>query len=250
MKKLHKLRLTALHNLEAGQLVKRNIDDLATAGIDLTTDPLIQNFVTQMTADSAQMDLVLLQVRAQQESHNLEVLDIKRDTSVRVLRMQLNIFRSSDNPAEVTAYNVLKLPFNTYKDIEKLNYEAENNAIDNFKIELAKPLYTSSIALLNLGGLITRMDNDNNAFKAMFSTRSVTTAGTPTLDGKAIKKTLITNYEAYAGYVLSLTNATKNLPSNAYYSSIFDIVDNIRRYYSDLLARRGGGGNGGANPPA
>jgi hypothetical protein len=51
---------------------------------------------------------------------------------------------------------------------------------------------------------------------------------------------MLTNYEAYTTYVLSLTNATAGLPNNAYYSSIFDIIDNIRKYYSDLLARRSG----------
>jgi tRNA U34 5-carboxymethylaminomethyl modifying GTPase MnmE/TrmE len=245
MKKLHKLRFAALHNLEAGQLVKSNVTDLATAGINLSTDPIIQNYVTKLTADSSQMDLVLLQVRAQQETHDLEVLDIKRDTSVRVLRMQLNIYKNSDIPAEVAAHNFLKLPFNTYKDIEKLNYEAENNAIDNFIIELAKPQYAAPIATLNLSGLITRMGNDNNSFKTLFSTRSTTTAGTATYDAKAIRKNMITNYDAYATYVLSLTNATTGMPNNGYYSSIFDIVDNIRKYYSDLIARR----SGGSTPP-
>jgi hypothetical protein len=242
VKKLHKLRLTALHNLEAGQLVKSNITNLATAGINLSTDPIVQNYVTQMTADSTQMDLVLLQVRAQHETQELETLDIKRDTSVRVLRMQLNIYKNSDNPAEVTAYNVLKLPFNTYKDIEKLNYEAENNAIDNFITELAKPQYAAAIATLNLSGLITRMGNDNNSFKTLFSTRSITAAGTTNYDSKAIRKNMITNYEAFATYILSLTNATAGMPNNSYYNSIFDIIDTIRKYYSDLLARRGGGG--------
>ena len=241
MKKLQKLRLASLHNLEIGQLVKSNLTDLLTAGINTTTDPFIANYITQLTADSTQMDLVLLQVRAKQESHDLEVLDIKRDTSVRVLRMQLNIFRSSNIPAEVAAYDVLKLPFNTYKGIEKLNYEAENNAIDNFIIELGKPVYAGAIATLNLGGLITRMDVDNTAFKTLFSTRSVNTANTPNLDSKAIKSQMIATYEAYIAYVVSLTNATNNLPANAYYTSIFDIINNIRKYYSDLLARRGNG---------
>lgn len=240
MEKLHKLRLASLYNIEVGQLLKRNLEDLATAGINTSTDPLVQKYIDQLTADSAQMDLVLLQVRAQQETEQLEALDIKRDTSVRVLRMQLNIYKNSDIPAQVAAYNVLKLPFNTYKNIEKLNFEAENNAIDNFVSELAKPTYTAAIATLNLGGLITRMSTDNAAFKTLFSARSTAVAGKPTYDAKAIRKTAVTNYDAFANYILSLTNATKNLPTHAYYLSIFNIIDTSRKYFSDVLARREG----------
>jgi hypothetical protein len=248
MKKLHSLKISSLTHLEAGQLIKSNLTDVATAGINSATDPLIQNYLTLLTADSAQMDLALIQVKAQQETHNLEVLDMSRDASVRVLRMQLNIYSHSNIPAEVTAYTVLKIPFNAYKTIEKLNYEAENNAIDNFEAELAKPTYATAITTLNLGGLITRMKNDNTAFKSLFSTRSITLAATAHYDAKAIRKTMIANYEAYATYVNSLNNATANLATNAYYLSLYNIVDNIRKYYSDMLARRGSNSNDAPAP--
>ena len=248
MKKRHNLKTSALYHIEAGQLVKRNIDDVATAGIILATDPLIQNYFTQMTADAAQMDLALIQIRAQQETQNLELLDQKRDTSVRVLRMQLRIYSNSDNNAEVAAYSKLKLAFDAYKDIEKLNYEAENNSIDNFVVELAKPAYIAAIATLNLSGLITRMQNDNTAFKTLFSTRSTAIAGTTHYDAKILRKTMLGNYDAYTNYVTSLTNATAGLPNNGYYLSLFNIMDNIRKYFSDLLARREGGGTAPATP--
>ena len=239
MAQVHNLKLSNLFHIEAGQLIKRNIDDLVTANINLTTDHLVQNFVNKMIADSVQMDLALIQIKAHQETEALETLDIKRDTSVRVLRMQAKIYRSSNIPAEVDAYNVLKIAFNAYKDIEKMNYEAENNAIDNFVIELAKPVYTSAIATLNLSGLITRMTNDNAAFKTVFSTRSTTAAATTTYDAKAIRKTMMANYNAYILYIQSLTNANEGLPNHAYYLSIFNLIDNARRYFSDILARRG-----------
>lgn len=248
MKELHNVKISGLTHLEAGQLVKRNIDDPITANILLTTDPIIAMYHNRMIADSTLMDLALIQIRKQQETDNLELLDMERDTSVRVLNLQLKVYKSSKDAAEKNAYRTLKIPFDAYKGIEKLNYEAENNAIDNFVNELAKPVYANSIALLNLSGLITRMDNDNQAFKDLFSTRSTTVASTVSYDAKAIRKTMIANYNAYATYVLSLTNATKDQPINAYYSSIFNIVDNIRKYYSDLLARREGGG--GAAPTA
>ena len=45
---------------------------------------------------------------------------------------------------------------------------------------------------------------------------------------------MIENYTIYTTYVLSLSNAA-NTP---YYNSLLDIINNIRKYYSDLLARR------------
>jgi Family of unknown function (DUF6261) len=238
MKKLHNLKISALYHIEAGQLVKRNIEDLTKAGINLTFDPIVQNYVSQMTADTTQMDLALTQIRERQETQELEALDIKRDTSVRVLRMQLKIYASSNIPEELTAYNTLKIPFNVYKNIEKLNYEAENNAIDNFLDEIAKPMYASAIATLNLSNLIARMNADNIAFKNLFSARSIGIANTPNYNTKAIRKVMIANYESYASYVLSLTNATVNLPNNPYYISIYNIIDTIRKYFSDMLSRR------------
>jgi hypothetical protein len=246
MKKLHKFRLASLTHFEAGQLVKSNITDVTTAAINQNTDPLIHNYLTILVADAAQMDLALIQVREQQETHNLELLDIDRDESIRVARMQLKIHSHSKIAAEKAAYNTLSIPFKAYKNIEKLNYEAENNAIDNFVVELEKPAYAAAVATLNFGGFITRMKNDNTAFKTVFSTRSTTVAATVHYDAKVIRKNMIANYEAYAAYVTSLTNATANLATNAYYLSLFNIIDNIRKYYSDMLAKRAG--NNGETP--
>jgi hypothetical protein len=38
----------------------------------------------------------------------------------------------------------------------------------------------------------------------------------------------------------SLTNATINMPNHGYYKSIFEIINTIRKYYSNTLARRNG----------
>ena len=240
MKDLHKLRLASLFHIEAGQLIKSNINDLTTANVNLTTDPIIQNYINKLTTDSGLMDLALIQIRKQQETDALEMLDKERDDSFWSLNLQLKVFKKSKNVAEKTAFNTLKIPFNAYKNIDVLNYEAESNAVDNFIIELAKPVYASAISTLNLSGLISQLSTDNAAFKTLFSTRSTTVAGTTHYDAKAIRKTMIANYTAYVGYVLSLTNATEGQPNNAYYDSILDIVNTIRKYYSDMLARREG----------
>ena len=240
MFKLNKFRLASLHHLEAGQLIKRNVDDLFTANINLNTDPLIKSYIDKMIVDTAQMDLALVKIAAQQETKDLELLDHKRDRSVVVTRLQLKIYKNSDDAAEVAAYNTLAIPFKAYGKIETLNFEGETNAIDNFVQELAKPVYASAIATLNLSSFITRMSNDNNAFKALFSSRSTNVANTILYDTKAIRKNLIADYTAYANYVTSLANATIGLANNQYYLDIFNIINNIRKYYSDVLARRTG----------
>ena len=237
---LNKFRLASLHHLEVGQLIKRNIDDLVTANINLNTDPLIQNYISKMIADSSQMDLALVKIAAQQETEDLEILDLKRDRSLRATRMQLRVFKNSDDAAEAIAYKTLAIPFKAYGKIEKLNFEEETNAIDNFVQELAKPIYSSAIATLNLGVFIARISNDNNAFKTLFSTRSINVANTVLYDTKTIRKNLIADYTAYANYVTSLANATIGLSNNQYYLAIFNIINNIRKYYSDVLARRTG----------
>jgi hypothetical protein len=240
MKKLRNLKLSSLTHFEAGQLIKSNLADVSTAGINQNTDPLIRNYLTTLTADSAQMDLALKEVEEQQETDDLELLDMNRDESVVVARMQLKIHGRSKNAAEKAAFNTLRIPFNTYKNIEKLNYVAESNAIDNFVAELEKPVYAAAVTTLNFGGMITRMKNDNTAFKTVFSARSTNVAASVDYDAKAIRKNMMANYAAYVAYVTSLTNATANLANNAYYLSLFNIIDNNRKYYSDMLARKGG----------
>lgn len=241
MKELHKLRVTGLLHIEAGQLIKRNIDDLDTANINLATDPIIQNYINKLTADSGLMDLALIQIRKQQETDALELLDNARDDSYWSLNMKLKSFSRTKNAAEKAAYKTLKIPFDAYKNIDVFNYEAETNAIENFVTELGKPIYATAVTTLGLGGLIAELSADNLVFEDLFSTRSTTVASTTSYNAKAIRKTMIANYNAYIGYVLSLTNATEGQPSNAYYNSILDIINTIRKYYSDMLSRRDGG---------
>src|SRR5688572_15348179 len=98
MKTLHDLRIAGLMHVEAGQLIKRNLTDLATAGIVTDTDIHIKNYVTQMQADSNLFDKALLQIQKSEETAVLMELDNKRDTSVSVLNRQLKVFELSNVP--------------------------------------------------------------------------------------------------------------------------------------------------------
>lgn len=236
MKELHNLRLTGLTHLEAGQFVKRNLADLTAANVNTATDVHIKNYITQMQTDSALFDKALLQLQKNEETDELAALDHERDMSYMFMYRQFKVYELSKVPAELAAYKSLKIVFSKYKKVTIMNYEAETNAISNLLQDLAIPKYAAHVLTLKLTPHISRLKTDNDNFNARFTTRSTGTAATVVYDAKAIRKTMIANYSNYANYVLLLAQSV-NTP---YYNGILAIVNNDRKYYSDLLAIRAG----------
>ena len=234
MKTLHKLKISKLHNLEAGQLVKRNLDDLSAAGIDVNTDIHIKEYVARMQSDSNEFDNALFQIKKNEETAVIAKLDHERDQAFSSLNMQINVYRLSEDEAQKVAYQPLKTLLTAYKGLANFNFEAETNAIINLVKDLNSATYSPHVTTLNLGKFVTRLTTANIAFTTAFSQRSIGEAATIVYDSKLIRKTMIENYTIYTTYVLSLSNAA-NTP---YYNSLLDIINNIRKYYSDLLARR------------
>jgi hypothetical protein len=236
MKNLHELRGASLTHTEAGQFIKRNLSDLATANIDLETDIHIKNYITQMQADSNQFDKALQQIQKKEETDVLAELDRERDASFTILNRQLKVFELSKNPAETAAFKSLKIVFAKYKNLIIMNYEAETNAINNLLQNLSEQEYAVHVETLNLSNYVSRLRSDNNEFDAHFTNRSTETASTTVYNAKAIRKTMIQNYSNYANYVQLISDST-NAP---YYNGILDIINNNRKQYSDLLSRRQG----------
>jgi len=234
MKNLHDLRIASLMHVEAGQLIKRNLSDLATADTNIDTDIHIKSYVTKMQTDSNLFDKALLQIQKNEETDVLRVLDDARDTSVSILNRQLKVFELSDIPAETAAYNSLKILFDNYKNLDKMNYEAETNAIFNLLQDLDKPEYAPHVVTLNLTNYVDRLLTDNEQFNTHFSNRNTQIAATVVYNAKEIRKTMIQNYSKYANYVLLLADSQ----DTPYYNDILNIINTSRTYYSDLLARR------------
>lgn len=235
---LHKLRATALTNLEAGQLIKSSVKDLETAGIKTATDVHINRYVNQMITDSSEFDKGLLQIKKNQETDELARLDQVRDMSLIAFNRQLKVYELSINPAFVTAYKAVTIVVKKYKNLATLNYEAESNGIDNLVADFKSPVYAPHIATLNMGDFVASIAVANDDFKSLFSKRSIDISATEVFNIKTIRKAAFANYTNYTQYVLSLARVNT---ADDYHKNILNIINQTRKYYSDLLAKREGG---------
>lgn len=239
---LHKLKATALTNLEAGQLIKTSIKDLNTAGINTATDSHINNYVHQMSTDSDLFDKGLLQIKKNEETEVLLNLDHVRDLNLSAFNRQLKVYELSTDAGIVTAYKAITILVKTYKNLAHLNYEAESNGIDNLIADFNSTKYAPHITTLSMNEFVDRIKTSNDDFKLKFSQRSTDISSTEIYNVKLIRKAAFENYNNYTQYVLSLAKVTTG---DDYYKKILDIINQTRKYYSDLLAKR----EGGKTPP-
>ncbi len=235
---LHKLNLAKLSHLEAGQLIKSNIKDLETAGIDTATDIHINNYVQKMEADTVLYDKGLLQIKKNEETEELARLDRVRDLSIGAFFKQLDVFENTRNANKLIAFKALDIVADKYNGLAALNYEAESNGIDNLIAELTNADYAPHIATLNMGEFVADLQETNGDFKEKFSKRSTEISSKEIFDMKLIRKNTFENYNKYIQYALSLANVDTG---NDYHKNILNIINQIRKYYSDLLAKRNGG---------
>ena len=235
---LHKLNHARLTHLEAGQMIKSSVKDLETAAINPATDSHINSYVNQMITDSALLDKGLLQIKKNQETEEIARLDRLRDLSLSAFNRQLKVYELSINPAFVAAYKAITIVVKNYKNLATLNYEAESNGIDNLIADLNSPAYAPHITTLNMGAFLGSIAAANDDFKVLFSKRTTDISFTEVFDMKEIRKTAFANYTNYTQYVLSLARVNTG---DAYYNNILNIINQTRKYYSDLLAKREGG---------
>ncbi|WP_396168243.1 DUF6261 family protein [Flavobacterium sp.] len=235
---LHKLKITRLTHLEAGQLIKSSIKDLETAAISTVTDTHVDAYVQKMAADSILFDKGLLQIKKNQETEDIAKLDAERDVSLAAFNRQLKVYELDVNPNFIAAYKAITIVVKKYKNLAKLNYEAESNGIDNLVDDLISPAYAPYIATLELDNFVSRIKNSNTDFKLKFSQRNTEISSTEHYDMKSIRKNALENYNNYTQYVLSLAKVNSADP---YYTAILNIINQSRKYYSDMLAKRDGG---------
>ena len=232
--KLQTVRTSDLTTMEAGQLINRHLNDLSTINQALLTDAPYNDYVQQLTAKSAIYQKALLQVRKNEETEKIAISDAIRDKAVDAFSKTLKLYAVSDDPAEVEASRVLGILLGSFKNLSRLNYEAESIGIDKLISELESVNYASNVSLLNIGRYVTRMKMSNQNFKTLFNNRMVTEATTETYDLQAIRKEMLKQYSEFTSYVLAMAKAL----DTPLFNTALTILNTARKYYADLLARR------------
>lgn len=231
---LEPLKTSALTNMEAGQLMNRHLSDLSTIDASLLTDAPYNSYVEKIGNRLEPYVNALAQVQKSEETEKIELADTARDKAATAFNMAIKLHSKSDDTAEVEASRGLGILFGTFKNLAKLNYEAETLAIDKLITELNSPAYIKKVNYLHMNKYVTRLTDTNNAFKNLFSGRMVTTASTESFDVKALRKDLQETYNDFTAYVLSMAKATEN----QLFISALNLLNTARKYYSDMLARR------------
>lgn len=235
-KALTDLNLNKLSNLEAGQVVKRNLADIATIPVGEITDTVMKNFIISLNTKEVEYDKALVQVQKNDETVKIEVADVKRDLSIAAFGASVHLGSLSDVSAERDAATSLNTLFYTYANLSKLNYEAESNGLDNFGKDLVNAKYAPFVALLGIGKYVVRMQTDNDFFKTLYGGRTEGIAHTEVYNAKQLRKDLLINYGKFTTYLLSMA---ENLDT-AQFNDVLALVNAGRKQYADLLAIREG----------
>ena len=231
---LEPLTTSALTNMEAGQLFRRHLGDLGTIDATLLIDSPFNNYVQQIGNQAVVYENALAQVRKNEETQKIVEADAARDKAVSAFNLALKLHAAADDPAEVEASRSLGILFGTYKNLAKLNYEAESLAIDKLVSELSSPAYSEKINYLHMSKYVGRLAETNAVFKNIFSGRMVGNAMTESFDLKTIRIELQSSYTDFYNYVLAMAKAT----DNPLFANALNLLNTARKYYADLLARR------------
>ena len=235
--KLYPITISQLSYLDSGQFIVRYLTDFEASGIETSLDPDFKALHVALQSQSPIYNQALMQIRAQAETLELIAFDLARDKKVTTLRRALTVYEHTDDVSEKAAYRLIKIVLDTYKNIEKANYEAESLGIDNLIAELRNSAHLAAVQTLGLEVHITNLENANTNFKNKFNTRSTDTITTVVYDTKALRKAILETYKELADYVLVMAKRR----NTQYYLDILTVINNGRAYFANILARHGGG---------
>ncbi len=243
MKNLQPVNLARLSVLEFGQHIKSILQNISLLGNGFVTDAVLLDYLQALHTKTEGYDKAMLQVTKSDETAKIIVADKRRDNALTALTRLLFAYELSENEGESAAYESLNTLFNTYKGIQKWNFEEESNGIDNLLADLGNDKYKPHVELLKMQAWVTRVADNNAAFKTLFAARTQEASGKESFDVAAMRKDIKVVYEDTAGYVLSMAKAQ----NTEQYNKCLDVINTVRKYYHDLLAKRK---NGTGDAPA
>lgn len=231
---LEPLRTSVLTNMEGGQLMKRHLNDLRTLDPALLTDAPFTAYVKDLTAYAEKYEKALAQVRTMEQTEKIALADDLRDKALEAFGKALKLYSVSDDPAEVEASRILRILYDTFANLTRLNYEAETIGIDKLVSELGSKKYSAKVSLLQMERYVMRISNANEAFSTLFGGRMTTSALTEAYDLKSIRTEMLRSYSEFCDYVLAMAKAL----DTPLFTTTLSLLNTARKYYADQLARR------------
>jgi hypothetical protein len=231
---LETVNLTRLSILEFGQHIKSILQNINLLGSGFITDPVLTSYLQALHTKMDGYDKAMLQITKSDETTKIVVADKLRDNALTAIIRLLSAYELSENEAEQAAYESLTTLFNAYKGIQKWNFEEESNGIDNLLTDLGEAKYKPHVELLHMQAWVARVADNNTAFKTLFAGRTQEISGKESFDVAAMRKDIKIVYDDTVQYVLSLAKAQ----NTDQYNKSLDVINAVRKYYHDLLAKR------------
>lgn len=238
MKKLESLNIARLSNLEFGQHTKSIYTNLKERnGTAVTiTDTIFGQYLVELNLKNLTYDKAMVQIAKSDETIKIAKADANRDKELICMYRYLTVFEFSSDDERLSAHASLNTLFDKYRGMQEWNYEKQTNGIDNLIADLESDRYQSSVDLLGMTTYVTAVKTSNNNFKTLFNGRTVEAISKEVFDVKELKKDLKDSYTKTIEYVLSMARALDNTEFN---ESLI-VINSVRKYYSDMLARRNG----------
>lgn len=232
MLKIKKINLNILRNEEHYQIhseVKGLVDKYGAAVLG------IEELYALYLPVYAQEYEALNVIRASQHSEELADADGDRDALTRGFKNTVNGFLGHFNTEKRKAAERIQLVLDHYSDIEVKPYDQETVAIDTMLDEL-KGISAADIQILGLGDWVTEMENSNNAFRALMTTRYTEKASKTDLKMKQVR---IDIDIAYRNIVKNL-EAQITLKGEATLTPFVNELNQRIERFGNILAQRKG----------
>lgn len=236
---MEKLKLTplytqGLHHAEFGQFIIRLYEDFDKTSLDIAFDADFKTMFDALQSKITTYNKALEQIRASEESKKIAEADRNRDADIQALKDSIKPYRNAKNETEKNAYTAIKIVLDQYKGIENNAYEEETIKINTLVTKLQSSDYTAYITALGISKFITQLSASNTAFNDLFAHRSYQTSQKETYDVKALRKVMTAEYNTLANYIVALAN----VKTDPFYKEVLTVINNSRKYFSDVLARR------------
>lgn len=182
---MKKIGLSKLQNTEHLALMEDVLKLLKETNIEPLKE-LTSAFESQVTrAEEAQK-----QIRKSEHTQELATLDEKRDDIYRGLahRVQAELFAPVQERKK--AAQKVQIVLDTYGNFTKENYRKETRTIQDFVTELRSESYLDSVQKIGLQEWVGWLEEANNTFDTLFSSRRDEYAAQPVYDVKALRKEL------------------------------------------------------------
>lgn len=234
--KLVNVQVSSLRHAEFSQFIVRFLDDLKKENLDFKKEEVLTALVEKIEKALPAFQASLGQIRANEKSALLNEADGLRDADLQALRDSIKPYRASKREAEKTAYNHLKVLFDTYKDAHKKHYEEETALISNLLEKLSSEKYKSQLETLGISKFVDNLKESHQAFETLFASRSQDKLQAVSFDVKKLRKEVSTPYQQLSDYVSILTQ----VKDDELYKRFLSVLNNSRKHYADTLARRKG----------